>query len=114
MDGRSMRLAVLALLAVGTVVVTGTAASAADELQLVKLTNGTDNSAAPGPIVPVGSSVTFTYALTNSGNISLSNVSLIDDNGTPGNAADDFSPTFVSGDAGIMGVLDLGETWMYT
>src|SRR5207248_126215 len=57
----------------------------------VKLTNGTDNDAGTGPFVPVGSTVTWTYQVTNTGNVTLTNVTVSDDNGTPGNAADDFT-----------------------
>ena len=39
---------------------------------------------------------------------------VVDDNGTPGNTADDFSPTFTGGDTNGDGLLDLGETWTYT
>ena len=45
---------------------------------LVKLTNGTNNDAAPGPFVPVGSTVTFTYIVTNPGNVPLSGVTVRD------------------------------------
>ena len=41
--------------------------------------------------VTVGSTVTWTYIVTNTGNIALSNVTVVDDNGTPGNTADDFT-----------------------
>ena len=37
-----------------------------------------------------------------------------DDNGTPGDATDDFVATFVSGDTDIDGLLDVDETWIYT
>jgi hypothetical protein len=37
-----------------------------------------------------------------------------DDNGTPGNTVDDFSPTFTGGDANSNGLLDTSETWTYT
>ncbi|HEX8202549.1 MAG TPA: hypothetical protein VF590_18875, partial [Isosphaeraceae bacterium] len=63
------------------------------DIAIVKLTNGTNNDAAPGLFVPVGSPVTFTYSVTNPGNVALSNVTVTDDNGTPANATDDFSPT---------------------
>ena len=39
---------------------------------------------------------------------------LKDDNGTPNDPADDFSPTYVSGDNGVIGTLEPGETWIYT
>ena len=76
-------------------------------INLVKLTNGTDNDTPPGPIVPVGSTVTFTYVVTNTGNVPLSGVTVRDDNGTPADPADDFDATFVGGDTDGDGLLDL-------
>ena len=76
-------------------------------INLVKLTNGTDNDTPTGPIVPVGSTVTFTYIVTNTGNVPLSGVTVRDDNGTPADPADDFDATFVGGDADGDGLLDL-------
>ena len=46
-------------------------------INLVKLTNGTDNDTPTGPIVPVGSTVTFTYVVTNTGNVPLSGVTVV-------------------------------------
>ncbi|OPZ44281.1 MAG: von Willebrand factor type A domain protein [Euryarchaeota archaeon ADurb.BinA087] len=51
-----------------------------------------------------GDSVTYTYEVSNAGNIALSNVMLTDDKETA---------TYVSGDDGN-GVLDTSETWVYT
>jgi hypothetical protein len=51
-------------------------------INLVKLTNGTDNDTATRPrLVPVGSTVTFTYQVTNPGNVPLSGVTVTDDRG---------------------------------
>ena len=58
--------------------------------------------------------VTYTYTVTNPGTAPLQSVSLSDNNGTPGNAADDFNPTFVGGDANSNNFLDPGETWTYS
>src|SRR5205085_2510826 len=44
----------------------------------------------------------------------LSGVTVRDDNGTPGNPADDFNATFTGGDTNGNGLLDLGETWTFT
>ncbi|HYC57124.1 MAG TPA: hypothetical protein VEL28_19490 [Candidatus Binatia bacterium] len=82
-------------------------------IDLIKLTNGTDNNTAPGPTVPIGSTVTFTYVVTNSSGGPLSAVVVRDDNGTPGNAADDFNATFSGGDSNGSGLLDPGETFTF-
>jgi hypothetical protein len=86
----------------------------AASINLVKLTNGTDNNSAPGPFVPVGSTVTFTYVVTNPGTEPLSGVTVRDDNGTPGSLGDDFNATFVGGDGNANGLLDTTETWTFT
>ena len=83
-------------------------------LTLTKLTNGTDNDAAPGPSLPVGSTVTFTYIVNNVSPSPLALVAEIDDNGTPGNPGDDFQATFVGGDTNGEGRLDPDETWTFT
>lgn len=58
-------------------------------IDLVKKTNGSDENTAPGIYLESGSPVTWTYEISNSGNVELTNVSVVDDNGTPGSAADD-------------------------
>jgi len=67
-------------------------------INLVKSTNGQDANTATGPNIAVGGTATFTYVVTNTGTVQLATVVVRDDNGTPGNAADDFSPTLQSGD----------------
>jgi large repetitive protein len=90
------------------------------EIQIVKLTNGTDNDTPTGPIVPVGSTVTWTYNVTNPGNEPIDNVVVTDDNGTPLNLLDDFNPAptlvggFNVGDLNTDNLLDPGELWVYT
>jgi hypothetical protein len=83
-------------------------------LAIVKLTNGTDNDTAPGPIVPLNSTVTFTYRVTNTSNVPLSSVFVTDDNGTQGNTADDLTLTSFTGDTDGDGQLDVGETFLFT
>jgi plastocyanin len=58
-------------------------------LTLQKYTYGADADSAPGPAVPVGDTVTWTYTFTNTGNLTLSDVTVTDDSGTPGDAGDD-------------------------
>jgi len=83
-------------------------------MSIVKLTNGTNNDFAPGPTVPLGSTVTFTYLVTNTGSLPVTGVTVLDDNGTPGDTADDFNATFVGGDTNGNGALDGTETWTFT
>jgi len=81
------------------------------EINIVKETNDTDNQC---PNIITGNEVTWTYTVTNPGNIALSNVVVTDDNGTPLNPGDDFNATYVSGDANLNGKLDTTETWIFT
>jgi hypothetical protein len=72
----------------------------------VKFVNGQDADTPTGPIVPVGSTVTFTYVVTNTGNVPLANVAVSDDKLGP--------ITSFTGDTNGNGLLDLTETWTYT
>jgi hypothetical protein len=51
------------------------------ELTIVKFTNGEDANAAPGPYILVGSTVNWTYVVTNIGSVEVINVSVTDDQG---------------------------------
>ncbi|MGI8979635.1 MAG: DUF7507 domain-containing protein, partial [Pirellulaceae bacterium] len=82
-------------------------------IDIEKAVNGQDADIAPGPTLPAGSTATFTYAVRNTGNVPLANIVVRDNNGTPGNPADDFNPTFTGGDVIPNGLLDLGEVWTY-
>ena len=84
------------------------------DLSLVKFVNGQDADSPTGPHVAAGSTVTFTYVVTDTGNVPVSGVVVRDDNGTPANPADDFNPTFIGGDTNTNGLLDTTETWTYT
>jgi hypothetical protein len=48
-------------------------------IAFVKKTNGSDNNAGIGPKVDVGSTVTWSYTVTNTGNVPLSTVAVTDD-----------------------------------
>jgi hypothetical protein len=89
-------------------------------IHIEKATNGEDADNPTGPVVPVGSTVTFTYDVSNTGNVPLANVIVTDDNGTPGDTSDDFNPDpvlsggFNVGDLNMDNMLDLDEVWQYT
>ena len=76
-------------------------------ITIVKMTNGTDNDTAPGPTVAVGSTVTWTYLVTNTGNVALSNVTVTDDKigavGGPVSLAVGASTTFTKTGTAVAG-----------
>ena len=79
---------------------------------------------ATAPRLAAGAPVRWTYRLTTSSLTPVSVVSVIDDNGTPGDASDDWAAlaltttfagsTFNVGDTNYDGLLGAGETWLYT
>ena len=83
-------------------------------VNIVKLTNGTDNNSPTGPVVPVGSTVTFTYIVTNTGNVPLAGVVVTDDKGVtvsgpaPGGDADGDGRLDVDGDLDLHRFHDCG------
>lgn len=76
--------------------------------------NGYDANSSPGPILLTASTATFAYEVTNTGNVPLATVVVKDNNGTPNNPADDFTPAYSSGDVNSNGQLDPGEIWTYS
>jgi uncharacterized repeat protein (TIGR01451 family) len=50
----------------------------APAISIVKKTNGTNNDMAPGLSITAGSAVTWTYIVTNTGNVTLTNLSVTD------------------------------------
>lgn len=81
------------------------------DIGVLKETDGTDDQCQN---LITGTAVTWTYTVENNGNVPLINVTVTDDNGTPGNTADDFLATYLSGDTHNLGVLDTDETWVFT
>jgi VCBS repeat-containing protein len=81
---------------------------------------GLDADSGPGLIAGAGEAIVFTYVLTNPGTVAIANVTLVDDNETPGAPEDDFRPDpllrkgYNVGDSDRDGLLDPGEAWIYT
>jgi uncharacterized repeat protein (TIGR01451 family) len=75
-------------------------------IQIVKFVNGQDANTAPGPHVTAGSTVTFTYVVTNTGSVPLGNVAVSDNKLG--------AITSFTGDSNANGLLDTNETWTYT
>ena len=71
------------------------------QIAIDKVTNGAD-----GLDIPIGTAITWTYTVTNPGNVPISNVIVSDDKIGVISGPD-------SGDDGD-GILQVGETWIYT
>ena len=74
----------------------------------------------PGPEIPLGDKVVWTYEVTNPTDVPLTDIVVVDDNETPGDTNDDFNPDpivdgagFNVGDTNTNNELDKGETWLY-
>ncbi|UFH59182.1 DUF7507 domain-containing protein [Sulfurovum mangrovi] len=72
---------------IATITTTGLEVNASDPshyfgdapvIDIEKSTNGVDADAAPGPFIAVGAAVTWTYVVTNGGNVALETVAVID------------------------------------
>ena len=73
------------------------------DISVEKATNGDDADSIPGPLVPVGDPVAWTYTITNQGNIDLTGVTLDDDRLPP---IDLTTCTWGSGTVGVLGPND--------
>ncbi len=71
------------------------------KIAINKVTNGAD-----GQTILAGSPVTWTYTVSNAGNVAVSNINVTDDQGV--------TPVYQSGDTDNDTLLDLGENWIYT
>ncbi|WP_353931014.1 SdrD B-like domain-containing protein [Okeanomitos corallinicola TIOX110] len=87
-------------------------------IDIEKFVNGIDVTDLNNlPEIAAGANVTFTYTVSNTGNVAFTanQVIVTDDNGTAGHTGDDFTPTLVaSSDVNSDGILSAGETWTYT
>jgi hypothetical protein len=59
------------------------------QISLVGRVNGYDANTVPGEYLFIGAPITWTYEITNTGNITLADIRITDDNGTPGSPSDD-------------------------
>ena len=66
-----------------------------------------------GPVLAVGAPITWTYRVWTTSPTAVTITVITDDNGTPNNGTDDFTPVYVSGDTNGNGKLDPGEVWLY-
>ena len=76
-------------------------------ISIVKTTNGNHETAAPGHTIAAGAAVTWTYTVTNAGDVPLSAVSVTD-------SVAGVNPAYVSGDTNANTLLDLTETWIFS
>jgi LPXTG-motif cell wall-anchored protein len=74
-------------------------------IHIEKETNGHDADAAKGPYLVVGSTVTWTYVVTNPGDVALADIKVTDNMGV--------NPVYQGGDTNTDGLLDVTETWTY-
>ena len=75
-------------------------------ISIEKSTSDGTVASSDGHTFLVGTDIIWTYVVTNTGNVALTNVSLSDN--IQG------AVTTHTGDAGVIGTLDVGETWTFT
>ncbi|MEL4305523.1 DUF7507 domain-containing protein, partial [Methanococcoides cohabitans] len=75
-------------------------------ITIEKYTNGSDSDNAPGLELLAGTTVEWTYEVTNTGDLPLQNVAVSDNDST-------VDPLYVSGDFNENEILDSGEVWLY-
>ncbi|MFK7802575.1 MAG: SdrD B-like domain-containing protein [Anaerolineae bacterium] len=77
-----------------------------------KATNGDDADATAGPILTLGDPVTWTYQITNTGNVTLTTISLVDD--VEGVISCSFTELAPFGGSGTCTETGLAQTGQYT
>ena len=83
-------------------------------------TRAEDADAPSGPVFSVGTGVTWTYLVSNEGNVALKDIRVVDDHVTPADDSDNFDARgvleggFRLGDINQNNILDIGEVWLYT
>ncbi len=100
-----------------------TVVKAVDALDPWHPTTIEDANTQPAKELLVGTTAVWTYLVTNTGSVPVTMTSIVDNNGTPGNTADDFTPqpvtvvwnggTYNAGDSNHNGLIDAGETWLF-
>jgi uncharacterized repeat protein (TIGR01451 family) len=73
------------------------------DIDIEKATNGEDADEAPGPTLDVGDAVTWTYVVTNTGNVNLTNIQVNDD------ILGSITTIIDQGDGDA--ILSVGESW---
>lgn len=76
------------------------------DIEIETLINNEDADSSPGPSIPVGELVSWTYKVENAGNVPLLSITVTDS--VPG-----VIPIYQSGDINGDGLLDPGEIWTY-
>ncbi|WP_240632164.1 DUF7507 domain-containing protein [Methanohalophilus halophilus] len=74
-------------------------------IDIEKATNGVDADDPTGPYVTVGGDVVWTYNVTNTGNVNLTDIVVQDNMGV--------TPAYISGDTNSDNILQTDEVWMY-
>ena len=75
-------------------------------INIKKYTNDEDADSPPGPFIPVGGAVTWSYVVTTTSNVPLHNIEVTDSEGG-------VIPVYISGDDNNDGNLTSDETWIY-
>jgi len=92
---------IMLLVCIGLMVCVSAASACHPSIGIDKTTNGAD-----GQEIVFGTPITWTYTVTNLGDVKLKDVTVTDDKG--------LVPVYQSGDTNGNGRLDIDETWIFT